>query len=329
MSSSAPVGGAAVPPAQGGAVPTVVPAAGKYVETKMVGPHISLGRQLVLQAILLFITFTVLFPLLWVFSMSIDPRNISRPTTLQLIPPGASLDAYRKVIEQPTSNPVSFPQLAINSFMLAAGTAVFSVLIGVFAAYAFARFKFKGRELLMLGIIVVLMLPGAAQLAPLFVLLNKITVTIGDVTFNLRNSLLGVGIAMVSGALPFAIWNLKGYIDTIPEELEEAALIDGASANQTFFQIMLPLATPALAVTAFLGFLSGWTEFVLSWQFLTNPQSFTLSMALWGMTGQYADNTPWSMFSAMAILVALPVAIVYLLLQKYIVGGLTVGGVKG
>lgn len=287
-----------------------------------------LGKQLALQALLLFITLTVMFPIWWVVSMSLDPRGL-RPLTLTLIPQNAAFDAYAAVIDKPTNNPVTFWELAKNSFLLATSVSILSVLIGVFAAYAFARFKFSGRQFLMLAIIIVLMLPSVASLAPLFVLLNKIQFTVGDVTFNLRNSLVGVGLAIISGALPFAIWNLKGYIDTIPKELEEAALIDGASPNQTFFRIMLPLALPALAVTAFLGFLTGWTEFAISWQFLTNPKDFTLAMALWNMTGQYAANTPWSRFSAMAILVALPVAAVYLSLQKYIVGGLTVGGVKG
>jgi arabinogalactan oligomer/maltooligosaccharide transport system permease protein len=169
------------------------------------------------------------------------------------------------------------------------------------------------------------MLPGVATIAPLFVLLNR--VTIGG--FNLRNSLPGLGLGIISGALPFAIWNLKGYLDTIPKEPEEAATIDGASRNETFLRVILPLATPALAVTAFLAFLSGWTEFYLSWQFLTEPKNFTLTMALYNMIGQYATETPWSRFTAMALLIALPVSVVYLFLQKYIIGGLTVGGVKG
>ena len=286
-------------------------------------------RQLIQQAVCILIAFIVLFPIAWVVSMSLDPRDVSRPTELRLIPEGASLQAYASVLERPTSNPVTLPRLALNSVLVAAGTSLGSLGIGVFAAYAFSRFKFRGREWLMLAIVAVLMLPAVASLAPLFVILNKVQVSIGDVNWNLRNSLLGVGLAIISGALPFAIWNLKGYIDTIPKELEEAATIDGCSPNQSFVRIILPLATPALAVTAFLGFMAGWTEFVVSWQFLTNPDNFTLSMALWGMTGQYADNTPWSKFSAMAIIVALPVSVVYLYLQKYIVGGLTVGGVKG
>jgi arabinogalactan oligomer/maltooligosaccharide transport system permease protein len=295
-------------------------------EGHIVGQKTTPVKQLVYQALLLFIAFTVLFPILWVISMSVDPRaDVLRPTTLTLIPPGFSLQAYLDIFARPSANPVSLLTLAVNSLLLAGGSAFASVTVGVFAAYAFSRFKFRGREALMLTVLAVLILPTVATLAPLFVLLNRIV--LGD--FNLRNSLFGVALALLSSLLPFSIWNLKGYIDTIPKELEEAALIDGASPNQTFFRIMLPLATPALAVTAFLGFLSGWTEFSISWQFLTDPQNFTLAMTLYNMTGQFASSTPWSHFSAMSVLIAVPVAIVYLALQKYMSGGLTVGGVKG
>lgn len=273
------------------------------------------------------IAFTVLFPILWVISLSLDPRNVARPTELNLIPPGASLAAYAKVLKQPTSNPVSFAQLAFNSFKLGISIAFFSVLIGVSAAYVFSRFDIPGRRFLMLSVLAVLMLPAIGTIAVLFVLLNKIQIGASP-SETLRNSLLGVGFAIISGALPFAIWNLKGYLDTIPRDLEEAGRIDGASYNQVFFRIILPLAVPALAVTAFLGFLTGWTEFALSWQFLTRPTDFTLSMSLWNMVGQYADSTPWSEFAAMSLLVAAPVAIVYLVLQKYIISGLTLGSVK-
>lgn len=297
-----------------------------YAESEIVGEKTTLPKQILYQALLLFITFTVLFPIMWVVSMSFDPRaDVMRPTTLKLIPDGFSLKAYIDILQKPTSNPVDLPTLFLNSLMLAAGSSFASVMVGVFAAYSFSRFKFAGRQVLMLAVIAVLILPNVATLAPLFVLLNR--VVIGD--FNLRNSLLGVGLALLTTLLPFSIWNLKGYIDTIPKELEEAAMIDGCSPNQTFFRIMLPLATPALAITAFLGFMSGWTEFYLSWQFLTNPDNFTLAMTLYNMTGQFASSTPWSHFSAMSVIIALPVSVVYLALQKYMTGGLTIGGVKG
>ena len=278
-------------------------------------------RQILSQILAILILIAVLFPVFWIVSMSIDPRNVSRPTSF--LPPGASLQAFRAVFAKPTPNPVSFPELARNSLILALGVSVLTVVIGTTAAYAFSRFRFPGRQAGMLGFIIVLMLPSVATITALFVLLNLV---LGP---TLRNSILGVGVAMVATSLPFSIWNMKGFIDTIPKELEEAATIDGASANQTFIQIMLPLALPGLAVTALLGFMSGWQEFVLSWQFISNPKWFTLSMALYGMQGQYASNTPWSQFAAMSILVSIPILIVFFALQKYIVGGLTLGGVKG
>lgn len=290
---------------------------------------LSLGKQLLLQLMLGLIALSVLYPILWVVSLSLDPRNILRPTELRLLPPGATLENYRQVIEQPTPNPVSWPQLAWNSLRLSIGTSFLSVLIGVFAAYAFSRLRFVGRQALMISVLTVLMLPAIATLPALFVLLNKIQISFGDIQFNLRNSLWGVSMAMLSGLLPLAIWNLKGYLDTIPKELEEAALIDGCTRNQAFFRVTLPLSIPALAVTAFLGFMGTWSEFAISWQFLTNPDNFTLTMALYNMVGQYAGNTSWAKFSAMAIMVALPVSVVYLYLQKYIVSGLSIGGVKG
>lgn len=293
------------------------------------GRRLSLLQQLGLQLFLGLIAFTVLYPMLWIFSLSLNPTDSIRPKELVLIPEGASFDSYREVIEQPTPNPVSFSRLAFNSFRLSFLTALASVLVGVFAAYAFSRLRFAGRQVLMISVLTVLMLPAIATLPALFVLLNKVVFGSGESLFNLRNSLLGVGVAVLSGLLPFAIWNLKGYLDTIPKELEEAALIDGCTPNQAFFLVTLPLALPALAVTGFLGFMSTWSEFAISWQFLTRPEDFTLTMALYGMVGQFAGQTPWSKFAAFAILVALPVSVIYLYLQKYIVGGLALGGVKG
>jgi arabinogalactan oligomer/maltooligosaccharide transport system permease protein len=292
------------------------------------GPPLSLRKQLLLQLLCLGVTFTVIFPILWIFALALDPRNLSRPESL--IPPGASLDAFARVLAQPTSDDISMWELFRNSFLLASSTALFSVLIGVLAAYAFSRLRFRGREILMIAILAVLMLPAVASIAPLFIMLNSIKLDLPVLgQFNLRQSLLGVGLAVVSGALPFAIWNLKGYLDTIPKELEEAAAVDGCTRNQSFLRIVLPLATPALAVTAFLGFVSGWTEFYFVSIFLNDPsQGYTLSLALNKMVGAFGQ-TPWSDFAAFSILFALPVSVVFFFFQRYIVGGLAVGGVKG
>jgi arabinogalactan oligomer/maltooligosaccharide transport system permease protein len=283
-----------------------------------------------MQVLCIFIGITVLFPIVWIVSMSIDPRNFSRPEGLNLIPPGASLDAYAKVIAQPTSNPVSFLDLARNSLMIAIGSSVVAVGIGVLAAYAFSRLQFPGRGALMLAVLGVLMLPTVATIIPLFVFLNQFRIEFGDISFNLRASLVGVSLAVVSAQLPFAIWNLKGYLDTIPKDLEEAAAVDGASKNQVFLKIVLPLAIPAIAVTGFLGFLGGWTEYLTAYMFIGgDPNNWTLAIALNSMVGQFARTTPWSQFAAFAILFALPVSAVFFFFQRYLVGGLAVGGVKG
>jgi arabinogalactan oligomer/maltooligosaccharide transport system permease protein len=291
--------------------------------------HLPLARQLVLQLLLLLITFSVLFPLIWVVSMALDPRNLARPVGLSLIPPGASLESFAKVIAQPTSNPISFVELALNSLKIAIASSAISVGIGILAAYAFSRLKFRGREALMIAVLGVLMLPAVATIIPLFIFLNQFQVNLGELSFNLRNSLVGVTLAVVAAQLPFSIWNLKGYLDTIPRDLEEAASVDGATQNQVFRKIVLPLSIPAIAVTGFLGFLGGWTEYLTVAMFVSEVHDWTLSLALNSMVGQFARTTNWSQFAAFAILFALPVSIVFFLFQRYLVGGLAVGGVKG
>jgi arabinogalactan oligomer / maltooligosaccharide transport system permease protein len=292
--------------------------------------RLPLGRQILVQLILLFITLTVLFPIVWIFSMSIDPRNLARPEALNLIPPGWSFDSYRKVLTQPTNNPISFLDLMLNSLKIALGSCTIAVALGVTAAYSFSRLKFRGRETLMIGILGVLMLPSVATMIPLYVFLNQFRIDFAGLAFNLRASLVGVSLAVISAQLPFAIWNLKGYLDTIPRDLEEAAAVDGATQNQVFTKVVLPLATPAIAVTGFLGFLGGWTEYLTCYMFIGgNVPDWTLSIALNSMVGQFARTTPWSEFAAFAILFALPVSVVFFFFQRYLVGGLAVGGVKG
>ncbi len=290
-------------------------------------------RQIGIHIFLLLITVSVLFPVLWIFSLALDPRNIDKPLELRLIPPGASFEAFRRVLIDPfpllCTNPtdpascMTFTKLLTNSVLVALGTSVFAVVLGASAAYAFSRFRFIGRQAGMLGFIVLLMIPSTATLAPLYVLLSQIKIA-GE---PIRTMLIGLAIAYASGTLPFAIWNLKGYFDTVPKELEEAALIDGATVTQTFLRVILPLAAPALAVTVLFSFMTGWTEFVLAWTFLEDPGRFTLAMALRSMQGQF--STPWSEFAAMSILMSVPIVLLFFALQRYIVSGLTVGGVKG
>ena len=290
-------------------------------------------QQIGLQIFLLSVTAVVLFPILWMISIAIDPRNIDKPLDLTLIPPGANFDSFKEVLTQPYTqlcrNPadpstcMTFLKLLGNSLLVAFGTSMFSVILGASAAYAFSRFKFIGREVGLLGFIALLMLPATATIAPLYVLLTQIKIG-GE---PLRSTLVGLAVAYTSGSLPFAIWNLKGYFDTVPKELEEAALIDGATIASAFIRVILPLSVPALAVTVLLGFMTGWTEFVMAWLFLESPERFTLAMALRSMQGQF--TTPWSTFFALALVMSVPPVLLFFALQRYIVSGLTVGGVKG
>ena len=311
------------------------------------GRDLPLWRQLLLQVFSLFVLFSVMFPIMYIVTLSFSSKT-TRPSALQLIPKEISFVAYKQVLDHPTGNPVTFVELLRNSIFLSVGVGLVALLIAVTAAYAFSRFNFKMREVLMVLVFIPLLMPAVGLSTPLYLLLNNFKIIDcgkdviaytplfacdpgikGKLIFNLRDSLLGVGIAITAGALPFAVWNLKGYLDTIPKELEEAAAIDGADANQTFWKIILPLAAPQLAVTFFIGFIGNWQEFVTSWLFLSQPKDYTLAMTLYNMTGQYASSIPWNRFAAMAVIVALPVAFVYIALQKQIVGGLTTGGVKG
>jgi arabinogalactan oligomer / maltooligosaccharide transport system permease protein len=315
--------------------------------SKGVGRKLPLWRQLLIQLFCLLIFAEVMFPLMYVITMSLKSTG-ERPSSLQLFPTEFSLVAFKQVLNRPTANPVTFLTLLRNSFLLSFSVGLLALLIAVSAAYAFSRFNFSMRSVLMILVFVPLLMPAVGLATPLFLLLNSfkwvncgggvmaltpitscVAGTTGKILFNLRDSLFGVGIAMISGALPFAVWNLKGYLDTIPRELEEAGKIDGASSNQIFWKIVLPLAVPQLAVTFFLGFIGHWQEFVLPWLFLTKPGDYTLSMTLYNMVGQYATSIPWNTFSAFAIIVAFPVAVIYIILQKQIVSGLTLGGVKG
>jgi arabinogalactan oligomer/maltooligosaccharide transport system permease protein len=306
-----------------------------------------LWRQILIQIVCLIIVAEVMFPILYIITLSLSSKA-TRPSGLELFPKEISFSAYLQVFDRPTANPVTFVELLRNSVFISVGVGLIALLVAVSAAYAFSRFNFKLRQILMIMVFIPLLMPAVGLSTPLFLLLNAFKITdcgsgvlaimpftscdpgmTGKLLFNLRDSLFGVGIAMISSALPFAIWNLKGYLDTIPKELEEAAAIDGADPNQIFFKIVLPLAAPQLAVTFFLGFIGHWQEFALPWLFLTKPGSYTLAMTLYNMTGQYASSIPWNRFAAMAIIVALPVAFIYVLLQKQIVSGLTAGGVKG
>jgi arabinogalactan oligomer/maltooligosaccharide transport system permease protein len=162
------------------------------------------------------------------------------------------------------------------------------------------------------------MFPGVVMLIPLYLLLD---------TMNLLDNLLGLVFVYATTSVPFSVWTLKGYFDTLPRELEEAAMMDGASRWQTFTQIVLPLTTPALAVTGLFSFMTAWNEFILATTLVSKPEQFTLPIVLQRYVNDY--NAEWGHFAAGAILVSLPVVALFFALQRYFVEGLTAGSVKG
>ncbi|MBT9558928.1 MAG: ABC transporter permease subunit, partial [Myxococcales bacterium] len=205
-----------------------------------------------------------------------------------------------------------------NSIVVSLATTVVGVALATTAAYAFSRFRFYGRNGGMTMFLVTQMFPGVLMLIPLFVIMNEL---------GLLDGLLGLIIVYSTTAIPFCVWMLKGYFDTIPRELEESAIMDGAGRFTIFVRIILPLAAPAIAVTALFSFMTAWNEFVLAFTFNNDPLAQTLPVTI----QRYADpkSTLWGSFAAASIIVSIPVMALFYRLQNFLVSGLTAGSVKG
>ncbi len=206
-----------------------------------------------------------------------------------------------------------------NSVIVATITMGSSMLIATSAAFAFSRFKFKGREMGLIFFLALQAFPGVLSLVPVAQLLSAL---------GLYGSKLGLVLAYSTGTLIFCTWNLKGYFDTIPIDLEEAGMIDGCGPVQSFLLIALPLARPALAVTALFGFLAGWGDFIFASVLVPAPDSAKMLVpGLYSLANSM--SVPWGYFAAGAIMIIIPVAAVFLYLQRFFESGLTMGGVKG
>jgi len=261
--------------------------------------------------LLLFVVICV-YPALNVFSISLRPGNRLRSTEMSLIPDGWTFDSYVQLFtEQP------FLQWLGNSLLVSLLVTVVGVGLASTGGYALSRFRFVGRNSCMLAILTTQMFPATMLLLPLYVVIAKL---------QLVNTFLGLMIFYSATALPFCLWQMKGFYDTIPYSLEEAARIDGCSRWMTFLKITLPLAVPGLVITALFSFMTAWSEYIVAAQILQETDMFTLPLGL--KSFQATMSTQWGLYAAGAIVVSIPVVIVFMLLSRYLVSGLTVGGVK-
>ena len=270
------------------------------------------------QGFLVVFTALTLWPVLWVLKMAVEPGQ-DFAFSISPIPTTISFENFARLIGK-TDNAGNwvFVRQAINSFVIAMSSSLLGILFAATAAYAFSRFKFPGRRAGLIAFLATQMFPGTMMMIPLYLLLNYL---------GLLDTRLGLVLVYSTTSVPFSVWMLKGYFDTIPKELEEAALIDGASQARIFWQIVMPLSAPALAVTFLFSFMAGWNEYILAAKFMDSELHYTLPVVV--NSAVDAKSVRWGDFAAGAVLVSTPIVVLFLALQRYIVGGLTAGGVKG
>jgi arabinogalactan oligomer/maltooligosaccharide transport system permease protein len=230
------------------------------------------------------------------------------------IPSEFTFENYRQMLFE--SNFLNWMR---NSLVAAGLTTVGCMLVATSAAFAFSRFKFYGRSAGLILLLAIQAFPAVLSLVPVAQLLTA---------FGLYANIWGLVLAYVVGVLVFTTWLLKGYFDTIPIEIEEAAMIDGCGPIQSFLLIAIPMAKPALAVTALLAFMAGWGEYVFASVLIPAPdEKRTLMVGMYSLAN--SQSIPWGLFAAGAVMTMIPVILVYVYFQRYLIGGLTLGGVKG
>lgn len=278
----------------------------------------SIAKQLLRQAVLIAVSIVTIYPVLWVLKTALTP-GASLSGGLSPIPSDPSLQNFAEVVSATDSagRPVFWRQVW-NSVSVSLATTVLGIGLSTTAAYGFARFDFPGKDAGMKAFLVTQMFPGVVMAIPLYILLDAV---------HLLDSMAGLTLVYSTTNVPFCVWMLKGYFDTIPKDLEEAAIVDGADRWTIFTKIVLPLARPAIVVTALFSFMTAWNEYILAATFLSDERSATLPVVLQRYAGSF--STDWGLFAAGAILISLPVMALFFALQRHLVGGLTAGSVKG
>ena len=280
-----------------------------------------------LHAILLIATLVTIYPILWVLTIALSGKQSLAIADLPAEP--AVSDRLRAVIPWPETISLAnfrslfsdqpFTRWLVNSAIVAAATTVLGIVLAATAGYAFSRFRFPGRRTGLMSFLVSQMFPGVLTLIPLYIIVVK--------WLGLGSTRIGLVLVYTTTAIPFCVWMLKGYFDTIPRDLEEAALMEGASPLVIFWRIVVPLAKPAIAVTALFSFMTGWNEFILAATFMDKENMYTAPVGLRFFVGGFSQQ--WGYFAAGAIVVSIPIVALFFFLQRYLVSGLTAGSVKG
>lgn len=255
------------------------------------------------------------FPFVWILSTSFKPAAEIYQTPA-LIPRNMTLEGYQSILMS-SARQFDFKQWLSNSVTVASVTTAFSLIIAALGGYGLSRFRFRGRKALSYSILITQVIPGSLLLIPLYVILNLM---------GLINSLMALILAYTTFAVPFCTWMMKGFFDTIPKSLDEAAVMDGCGYFQTFFAIVAPLTVPGLLATGLFSFINGWNEYLFASILVQRYNKWTITVGLASFIGQYATN--WAAVMAGATIITVPVILAFWFLQRYLVSGMTAGAVK-
>lgn len=273
------------------------------------------GKNVVLSVLAVVLLCVLLFPVFWIVVTSLKTEQEIFRVPPTIIPEKLNLSSYAAQVENGDFNMFhSF----FNSFVISMGAMVISVVLAVPASYGIAKYKFKGRKMMLLGFLVTQMLPVAVLLTPMFMLFKGMHV---------YNTPIAAIIADATIGIPFSILILKNYFASIPKELEEAAYIDGCNRFTAFIRVLIPVAKPGVMVCAIFSFLYAWGDLAYGMTFILDQEKRPITAGIFNFMGQY--GTKWSYLTAFAVVTIIPVAIIFIFMQKYIVSGMTSGAVKG
>lgn len=274
----------------------------------------NLSGDIVLNIFFIVVCFVALIPILYAFSVSLNAQNNLLSSDFSFIPKEFTLENYKAVLfEEPVLLWLK------NSAILSVSTLIISLGVAIPAAYAFSRYRFAGKKAILYILLLLNAFPTILSMFAIYRLLSPV---------GLADKKIGLIIVYTGTMAIFGLWNLKGYFDTIPKGIEEAAKIDGANDFQLAVKIMLPLSKPAIIVTSVMILIYVWNEYIYAVTFLTGSENYTLASGLYSLQAtETAGN--WPIFAAASLLVSMPILIVFLLVQKHMVSGLTTGGMKG